>query len=202
MRPFLTYQTVSLALIFGIIFCGTCSLAQVIQPKGAKVEYEHPKTTNVEAALERSLNDFSKANEELRQLYAEGKVKIQRHPQGLWTDYIEFDDGFFAMCFASASGPLLSFTKRVFEDKEHKREIGERGYEIQYDSKGQVNSYQMRDGRGSLFFHPNGGIRTFIRHLDSTVVQASWDEVGKLQGEGASPARKSDKDSKTSLKQK
>ena len=151
-----------------------------------KQQYERPKARCVNDALEHCISDLSKAQEELRKLYSEDKVKIHLQEEGFWVCTVELPDGFFAMSFTSATGPIRDFEKRLFTDKVHKddkNEIRERGYAVIYDSKGQVKSWERRDGKSYLFFHPKGGIKTFKVHSDRMEVEASWDNQGKLLGE-------------------
>jgi hypothetical protein len=83
--------------------------------------------------------------------------------------------------------PILGFHKRVYADKERKHELRELGYRIDYYKDGKVQHYGRGTLRDGLKFYPDGGLESFGAALDErTSCSASWDDSGKLLGEGTS----------------
>lgn len=170
-----------------VILCRGAEPPQIPQIAEVRPRYEQPKTTAVNDALARCLADVAKAQNELRTLYAEGKVKRFLGIQGMWLAYIELTNGYYSMVFDSRTGPLLSFHKFVYADKERTRELHDLGYEIHYYPDGPVKEYRRRTLHDGLDFYPNGGLKSFRAEIDDrTACEASWDADGKLKGEGTS----------------
>src|ERR1051326_8571466 len=150
----------------------------------ASPRYEKPKKPALNSALERCLADVPKAQEELRTLFAEGKVKRRHHPQGGWAAYIKLTNKgnfeLYDIAFYGQTERILSFTKFVYADEEHKHELHDLGYEMYFDENGRVEKYQRRS-TGLLHFYPNGTLKSFGGLLeDGTHLVARWNEDGKL----------------------
>jgi hypothetical protein len=149
--------------------------------------YEKPKKPELHQALEKCLSDLSVAQQEVRALYAEGKVKRHLGMQGMWMAFVKFPNGFYNATFASETGPMLGFSKTVYTDDKYHHEIRELGYEIHCNELGGIDTYWRRTSHERLTFYPNGGIKRFSADIDDhTSGEASWDIDGKLQSEGLS----------------
>lgn len=148
--------------------------------------YEKPKNRAIDDVLNRCLDDLSQAQNELRSLYAEGKVQRRPDMQGIWKAPITLSNGFLAVGFPSETGPVGQVIKRVFTDGHPKRELREQSYDIIYYNDGKVRKYILRDDAG-LEFYPTGGLKSFSAQIDErTSCSASWDADGKLLGDGTS----------------
>ena len=187
---------VSVAALFGLIALTSApwrSSKAEEPPQIVEVQpnYEKPKTLVVNEALERCLANLSKAQDELRMLYTEGKVKRYLGVNDMWVSTIRFTNGLtngiYSMVFESKTGPLLGFDKSVYADREYKDEYRELGYEIDYSKDGNVEHYRSRTLRAGMSFYTNGALKSFGADIDArTSCNASWDAAGKLTGEGTS----------------
>jgi hypothetical protein len=186
------------AIIPAVILFSGVTIATVVLWRGAKAEavpqivelrsnYEPPKNLAISNALDRCLGGLSKAQDELRALYDEGKVKRFLGIQGMWQAYVKSTNAEYSMVFESKTGPLLGFFKFVYTDKERKHELPELGYRVDCYKDGKVEHYARRTLRDGLRFYPDGGIETFYADIDDkTSCEASWAPDGKLKGEGLS----------------
>jgi len=189
---------VSLTVLFGtsLVLLSSCASAA---PAGSppnllemKSGYEKLKTPGANEALERCLAELAKAQEDVRVLYAEGRIERRPHPQGGWTAVVKLaEDGhyvLYGLMFRSETGPISSVSKFVYADKQHKHPFYEIGYEVYYDTEGRLEKFQPRRADAGLVrFHSDGAIKSFGAAVDAmTSVSADWAADGKLQSEAAS----------------
>lgn len=185
-------KAVWLAVLFGVTGAGfiadlPAGPEQSPQIADVRSNHEKAKTPTVNEALERCLADLSKAQNELRSLYAEGKVERSPDVQDKWQAYVKFTNGDYSLVFESSTGPCLVFRKAVFADKGSPRQLLDLGYEVFYYSDGKIKAYHRRNFQEGVELYPNGGIDKFWGEIDEhTSCKATWDADGKLIGEGFS----------------
>jgi hypothetical protein len=187
MRPNSKFRVVALSAVLVLVF----SARVFCEEANAQPKYERPKTPAISEALEHSLTDLHKAQEQLRTLITEGKMKRYLGIQGVWMAVSKSITGptntNYSALFKSQSGPILSFARAVFLGNNHGPELRELRYRVGYYQDGTVKNF-MWWGPGDLDFYPSGALKKFSAQIDDrTFGEASWDADGKLKGEGLSP---------------
>ena len=186
-----TKLTFLLTLLIGTV--APVSPCRSVEIGGAQMpsptpHYDSPRSPAIADGLKQCIADFDRAQRELRDLYAEGRVSRQRNAQGFWAAYIEVTNGFFSATFRSESGPVKHLARRVFTSSDLRQELPALGYEVYYDTQGKAERYRRRDGGESLWLYPNGAPSNLWVKVDSyTAGQVSWNQDGKIQSEGISP---------------
>jgi hypothetical protein len=160
-------------------------------PDFANIEQDcaEPKAPAVKEALDKCLADLSYAQDELRAVYAKGRVKRSQDMQGIWKVYIKLTEGNMVLGFSSQTSPVGQ-VERVMSTGSTNG-LREGGYRLLFDDRqGNITTYvgYLPQNRSeSVSFYPNGSLQRFQRDIDGhTFAQASWNIRGEIRAEGLS----------------
>jgi hypothetical protein len=188
-------RTAALAILLGMAAGASspCRGTEGEQPPtiiDMRPNYEKPKDPVVNGALDKFLDDLSKAQDDIRMLYKQDKVKRYLGVNDMWTSYTLFTSSTtntdYSLVFASSTGPITSFQRMVFLGEGYGHELRNLRYRIGYYDDGRVKEF-ARGIHDLIHFSPQGALEDFGAEVDDhTSARASWNANGKLKADGTS----------------